>query len=373
MLKDWLRPWRFRASSWPWRIAAATGQYRGDGPPVAFVIENADWAIRWVGEHVRDEIEAFYPGTIATTTEPQRLAHRVVHFGSQYMWLAWGRHMSRSNRYVTSFFHGKPEDGPEVAHHIDEFLRSVPRLARIVTGAGLIEQRLLEWGVPQQKLVRIPIGVDTRLFVPPTEEQRRAARSRLGIAGNAIVIGSFQKDGVGWGDGMEPKLIKGPDIFIEALARMQRELPVVAMLTGPARGFVKQGLERLGIPFVHRYVQSHRELVECYHALDLYFVTSREEGGPMGLMESMASGVPVVSTRVGMAPDLIQDQMSGGLAPPEDADMLAAKALGLLSLSDDAAAQLRILAHEAVQVCDWRIVGRRHFHEVYKPLLEHAP
>ena len=372
MLKDMLRPWRFRAACLPWRLAAATGLYRSKGPPVRFVIENADWAIRWVGEHVRDEIEAFAPGTIAVTAEPQRLAHRVVHFGSQYMWLAWGRNMSGTNRYVTSFFHGKREDGPEVSRHIDEFLDSVPRLARIVTGAGLIERRLLEWGVPREKLVRIPIGVDTGLFRPSTAAQRLAARSKFGIAENAIVIGSFQKDGIGWGDGMEPKFIKGPDVFLKAVERMRREVPVLAMLTGPARGFVKRGLENLGIPFVHRYVQGHAELVECYHALDLYFVTSREEGGPMGLMESMASGVPVVSTRVGMAPDLILDQVTGGLARPEDAEEIAAKALGLLSLPQDAASRLRILAREAVQVCDWSVVGRRHFDEVYKPLLADA-
>lgn len=373
MLKDWLRPWRFRASSLPWRLAAATGLYRGEGPPVGFVVENADWAIRWVGEHVRDEIEAIAPGTISATTEPQRLVRRIVHFGSQYMWLAWGPHMSASNRYVTSFFHGKHEDGPDVSRHIDKFLASVPRLARIVTGAGLIEQRLVDWGVPRDKLVRIPIGVDTGLFQPPTEQQRQAARSKFGIAENAVVIGSFQKDGIGWGDGMEPKLIKGPDIFVAALARMRHELPVVAMLTGPARGFVKQGLERLGIPFVHRYVQSHGELVECYHALDLYFVTSREEGGPMGLMEGMASGVPVVSTRVGMAPDLILDMETGALVSPEDAEGLAVKAGTLLSLPGEAAARLRMQAREAVQVCDWRVVGRRHYFEVYKPLLDDAP
>lgn len=372
MLKDLLRPWRLRASCLPWRLAAAVGGYRGEGPPVSFVIENADWAIRWVGEHVRDEIEAIAPGTIATTSRPQRLARRVVHFGSQYMWLAWGRHMSRTNRYAVSFFHGKHEDGPEISRHIDAFLESVPRLGRIVTGAGLIEQRLLAWGVPRQRLVRIPIGVDTGLFRPPSREERKVARAKLGIPDSAVVVGSFQKDGVGWGDGMEPKLIKGPDVFLKAIARMKRDAPVVALLTGPARGFVKQGLDRLGVPCVHRYVQAHAELAECYHALDLYLVTSREEGGPMGLMESMASGVSVVSTTVGMAPDLIVDGVNGGLAASEDANGIAEKALRLLYLSGDEIASLKVRAREAVEVCDWGIVGRRHLEEVYRPLLDHA-
>ena len=348
------------------------GQYEGQGAPVQFVIENADWAIRWVGEHVRDEIEAISPGTISTTTQPQRLAQRVVHFGSQYMWLTWGRHMSRTNRHVVSFFHGKHEDGPGVSRHIDEFLQSVPRLNRIVTGAGLIEQRLIAWGVPPALVVRIPIGVDTKLFCPPTLEQKQAARERLGIPDNAVVIGSFQKDGVGWGDGMEPKLIKGPDIFLKTVERLKSSVPLVVMLTGPARGYVKQGLERLGVPFVHRYVQSHTDLAEFYHGLDLYFVTSREEGGPMGLMESMASGVPVVSAAVGMAPDLIVDGITGGLTEVEDVEGLASKAMHLLTLPGNELASLRARAVEAVKVCDWSIVGRRHLEEVYRPLLDHA-
>lgn len=372
MLKNLLRPWPFRAACLPWQLAAAAGLYQGKSPPVNFIIENADWAIRWVGEHVRDEIEAIAPGTIAITSEPQRLAQRIVHFGSQYMWLDWGRHMSRTNRYAVSFFHGKREDGPEVSRHIDAFLESVPRLDRIVTGAGLVEQRLLAWGVPREQVVRIPIGVDTSLFHLPTAEQRYAARASLGIPENAVVVGSFQKDGVGWGDGMEPKLIKGPDVFLKAIERLKRDVPVVAMLTGPARGFVKQGLDRLGIPFVHRYVRGHGDLVECYHALDLYFVTSREEGGPMGLMESMASGVPVVSTTVGMAPDLIVDGVTGWLAESEGADKIAERALNLLSLSEDKITSLRESAREAVRVCDWSIVGRRHLEEVYRPLLNDA-
>lgn len=372
MLKDLLRPWRRQAACLPWRLAAATGVYRGDGPPVQFVVENAAWAIRWLGEHVRDEVEALAPGTIGITVEPERLVERVVHFGSQYMWLAWGRNMSRSNRYVVSFFHGKREDGPEVSRHIDEFLESVPRLGRIVTGASLIEQRLLSWGVPREQVVRIPIGVDTKLFCPPAPAQRAAARARLGIPGDAIVVGSFQKDGVGWGDGMEPKLIKGPDVFLRAVERLKRDVPVVVMLTGPARGFVKQGLDRIGVPFVHRYVQNHAELVDCYHALDLYFVTSREEGGPMGLMESMASGVPVVSTAVGMAPDLVVDGVTGGLAKSEDVEGIAEKALRILSLAENESVGLKERSVEAVKVCDWSVVGRRHLEEVYKPLLDHA-
>jgi glycosyltransferase involved in cell wall biosynthesis len=169
---------------------------------------------------------------------------------------------------------------------------------------------------------------------------------------------------------MEPKLIKGPDLLLDAVERLRGDLPVVVMLTGPARGYVKQGLERLGVPYIHRYVQSHADLVECYHALDLYFVSSREEGGPMGLMESMASGVPVVATPVGMAPDLIVDGISGGLADTCSGEEIAHKARTLVALPTADLAMLRQRAREAVMVADWSVVGRDHWLKVYQPLLQ---
>jgi glycosyltransferase involved in cell wall biosynthesis len=368
MLKQSLRTWRYRAPALAWRAVVASGLASPPAAPVAFVTEDADWAIRRVGEYIRGEIEQDDPGTVVTATRPQQLVGRVAHFGSQYMWLAWGQHMSPKNRYAVSFFHGKPEDGPEVARHIEQFLDSVPRLSRIVVSAGVVEQRLLSWGVPAEKIVRIPIGVDTRLFVPPSAEQRAAARQALGFAEDAVVIGSFQKDGVGWGDGMEPKLIKGPDVFLDTVARLRETLPVAVLLTGPARGYVKQGLERLGIPYAHTYVKAYKDLVGCYHALDLYLVTSREEGGPMGLMEGMASGVPVVSTPVGMGPDLLVDGVSGGLTEAVDPAQLAASALAVLGQDDDGMA-LRREAAASVAHCAWPQVAEAHLRQVYRPLM----
>ena len=354
----------------PWRLAGAIGLYSGPQAPVQFVVENADWAIRWVGEHIRDEVNLLQPGMVQTTTQPHQITNRVAHFGSQYMWLAWGHLLSSRNRNVTSFFHGKPEDGGDVARHIDQFLASVSRLSMVVTAASLVEERLLSWGVPREKLVRIPIGVDTQAFVPPTLKQRQVARHRFGIPDGVVVVGSFQKDGMGWGDGMDPKLIKGPDIYIETMQAMKAAgIPVMAFLTGPARGYVKQGLMQAGIPFVHTFAQNHFELVACYHTLDLYVVSSREEGGPMGLMESMASSVPVVSTRVGMAPDLITDGVTGGLVDDFNGVALAKRAGQLLSLTPAELSRLKQAAECAVKVADWSVVGRSHWELVYQHLL----
>lgn len=352
----------------PWRLAHIAGFWRGTGAPIHFVSEGSDWAIRWVGQHVRDEVNLLSPSIMEVTTNPARSVDRIVHFGSPHLWLNWGKSMSTSNRFVTSFFHGRPEDGEDYARQIDAFLESVPRLSLVVTGAELIEQRLLRWGVPKKKVMRIPIGVDTKHFSPPSLEQRLDARQKLGVPRDAVLIGSFQKDGNGWGEGNEPKLIKGPDVLIEVLHGLKRTgVPVMAMLTGPARGYVKKGLDRLSIPYLHLYVKKHTELLAAYHALDLYLVTSREEGGPMGLLESMATGVPVVSTRVGMSPDMVKDGFSGGLVDIDDVDAIVERAHTILKSPELDAIKIR--ARSSVMLADWSRVGQLHWDHVYRPLL----
>ena len=347
----------------------AVGLYRCPAPPVAFVTEGANWTIKWVGQSYVDGIEARYPGTVFLTDRPHAQFGRVLHFGSQFFWQLWAGALASSNRCVVSFFHGKPEDSPEMARHIDFFLANHRRLARVVTAASPVERRLLEWGVPREKLVRIPLGVDSAVFRPAGGDERAAIRARLGIPEGSVCIGSFQKDGVGWGEGNEPKLIKGPDLFVEAVRRLAADFPVFVLLTGPARGYVKNGLARHGIPFHHVYHEDYAAVAESYRALDLYLMTSREEGGPQCLLESMASGVPLVSTRTGVAEDVIKDGRNGAVLAVDDLDGLVLRSAEFLAGHERADA-VRADGIETAARHDWRIVAPRLYEEVYKDLLD---
>ena len=238
----------------PWKVFAKTKIYKDNTLPIKFVSEDADWAIKTVGENIKKGIDLIKPNQFEITTDPSRIIKKIVHFGSQYMWLNWGKYMAKENLYITSFFHGKPEDGEDVKIHIDLFLDSVKRLKKVVTASTLIEKRLLGWGVPKEKLVKIPLGVNTKLFNLPLDFEKDSIRKSLGISKHFIVIGSFQKDGSGWKDGLNPKLIKGPDLFVSTLKLLlSRGYPVFALLTGPARGYVKKELKKCGIPnlFIH--------------------------------------------------------------------------------------------------------------------------
>ena len=361
------KPMAYAATAFGHRALARAG-LQPAGPPVGIAVERGDWAIRWWGTFLAAEANRLAPGTARVTADPAELTAGIVEFGSQYQWVEWGRFLSPKCRFVTTFFHGKPEDGPAVARHIERFLATVGRVEKIVAPARLIRDRLLSWGVPAAKIALIPIGCETERFVPPSAADRAAVRARFGILPHEVAIGSFQKDGEGWGEGGVPKLIKGPDIFLAAIERLAQARPIFVLLSGPARGYVRRGLERLAVRYAHDYAPDRDALAKLYHALDLYLVTSREEGGPMTVMESMASGVPVVATRVGMAPDLIVDGISGALVEVGDIAAIVRRAHELIDLPDSGAA-LRAVAREAVKIADWSVVGRRHLEEVWQPLL----
>ena len=72
-----------------------------------------------------------------------------------------------------------------------------------------------------------------------------------------------------------------------------RELPVVVLLTGPARGYVKSELKKRKIKFVHIFVNSYKEIASFYNALDLYIVSSREEGDQKQLLNLWQVGFPL--------------------------------------------------------------------------------
>src|SRR5262249_46924726 len=176
-----------------------------------------------------------------------------------------------------------------------------------------------------QKVFRIPIGIDLDRFPLGDDAARTAARERFAIPTSAFVVGSFVKDGVGLGEGNEPKLVKGPDVLVATLQRLRASVPeLFVLLSGPARGYVRSGLERAGIPNRHVVLASRDELAGAYHALDVYVVASRQEGGPKSALESMATGVPLVSTRVGQVPEISRDGENALLVEPEDDDGLAA-------------------------------------------------
>ena len=286
------------------------------------------------------------------------------------MWVDWCKNLPRNNHYIVSFFHGKAEDGEDVKIHISQFLKTVPLLTTIIVSSSIVKKRLITWGVPAKKISLIPIGVNNAHFVPTKISKKNEIRKQYGIKKKTIVIGSFQKDGIGWGNGELPKLIKGPDIFVQVIKQLKEQgFDVLIFLTGPARGYIKKELSKNEINYIHKFFKNQNDLLKCYHALDLYLITSREEGGPMGLMEAMASGVPVVSTPVGMSVDLIQNNFTGKISK----DFKVKSISKLISELIENRKVYNKITKNALSVIDdvsWTNVSYKHYENVYIPLIK---
>lgn len=247
------------------------------------------------------------------------------------------RWLASSHRLGTAYLHGRPGTPgyPEFDASFETLRRHPDRLARIQVTHAEMHELVVSAGVDPARVFRIPIGIDIENFSPTDIERRVEARRALDLGVSAFVVGSFQKDGVGWQEGLEPKLIKGPDVLVAALEAVRTRAPeLVVLLTGPARGYVRNELDRIGVPYRHVLARSREELARAYHALDVYVVASRQEGGPKGVLEAMAAGVPLVTTRVGQAPELVEDEHNGLLVDVEDAEAIADS---VLRLRDDRA------------------------------------
>ena len=293
------------------------------GEGAGWVIDEEQRAVSALADRLGIEVVRRMPATAAP--------RQCVFYGSHFTFFDHADARDPTQRVAITYFHGRPAtDGyPEFDRAFASLQRLHERIDRVQVSHREIEELVLSSGIDAGKVFRIPIGIDPSLFRPLTADARRA----LGLPEDAFVVGSFQKDAVGWEEGLEPKPIKGPDVLVAALAALRRRVPRLhVLLSGPARGFVKAGLERAGVPYVHRVVERYDDIGSLYAALDAYVVPSRQEGGPKGVLESMAAGVPLVSTCVGQAVDLVRDGENGWLVDVGDvegiADRLAAIASG---------------------------------------------
>lgn len=133
-------------------------------------------------------------------------------------------------------------------------------------------------------------------------EDKIGLREKWGL--NGYVVGSFQKDTEGKTN--EPKMSKGPDVFVNIIEDMQKDHPdLLVVLSGTRRTYIIGELEKRGIPYKYFEMIGLHELNELYNCLNLYIVSSRVEGGPRAIVEAGLSKTPIISTDVGIASDFM--------------------------------------------------------------------
>lgn len=330
---------------------------------LVYRVEKADWVIKWVGRYITGNLPESLPAVLSPGVS--RSWRNIIHYGSKHLFFSSSgfKKRSRFNKVVVSWFHVTPDD--RTLEFVEPAMESIDFLH---TSCRITADILKERGACPDKVIVIPLGVDTSLFTLVGPDKRRLIREKLNIPVGRVCVGSFQKDGVGWEEGLEPKLEKGPDILCDTLEILNEKFPVHVLLTGPARGYVKKRLHRASIPFTHCYLENYPDIVDYYRALDLYIVSSRAEGGPEALVEAMACGTPLVTSGVGMAPDIIKHGENGFITVNGTAEDLARLAGEVITEVDRA--EYEKTAVPDAQIFDWRRIAQRYYDEMYVKLLE---
>ena len=234
---------------------------------------------------------------------------------------------------------------------------AVFRRARWVTACSDdLRDRAVALGARTEHIETLPYGVDTNRFRPDAEA-RRQVRANLGL-GDAPVIFAAGR--------LVSK--KGFEVLIDAAERLQAWSPGVRVLIA-GEGDLRASLERAaavtGGAVSLLGNQSQDEIARLAAAADAIAVPSvHDEAGnvdglPNVALEALASGTPVVATRVGGLPQVIRDGHDGRLVPERDAAALA-EALRQLLGDRDAARAIGAAARERVmRDFSWARVAER--------------
>ncbi len=206
------------------------------------------------------------------------------------------------------------------------------RLARVtdalVAVSPQVRDDLVELGVAApEKFAVVRLGIELEQRVRAAPEERESTRRLLGIPPGRFAVG--------WIGRMTG--VKRTDDVLLALKRL-RELGVDACLCmigdGPGRDEVEEHAHRLGIARHCLYLGYQQRIAPWYAAVDVVILPSANEGTPVSAIEALASGRPVVATRVGGVPDVIRDGEDGFLVEVGDIEALAER---LARLASDAA------------------------------------
>lgn len=327
-----------------------------------YVGESAPWAIQGEGKYLTENLNKLGLIKAKTTTTPLGLKNKIIHFGTLNTFLTYRKLNSlfSQNKIVVTCFHLLPQDSRLL------LLKDFKEIVFFHTAANFTKKKLMEAGISKDKIKVIPLGVDLSLFQPLPSPEKIKIRKKLGLPTNKFIIGSFQKDGVGWGRGDKPKFIKGPDILVKVLSKLSRD-KIFVLLAGPARGYVKRRLKEKNIPYQHIYFKNYTKMPILYNALDLYLITSRIEGGPKQILEAWASGVPIVSTKVGMVRDIAKDNVNALVTEIDNGGELIQKIREIMRNKN---LREKLIFHglEEGQKFSWPKIAARYYQEIYTHL-----
>jgi glycosyltransferase involved in cell wall biosynthesis len=182
-----------------------------------------------------------------------------------------------------------------------------------------------------REIVLVPNGIDTELFRPMERNEGLAEALELDAGGKK----EERKPVIGFAGELREK--KGLTTLLAGYAKINKERPSTLLIVGGVRdGEDNQFFNefRNSNPESRIFVTGpipHKDMPAYYSLMDVFVHPSLRDGMPNALLEAMACGIPVVSTPVGGALDVIQDGHNGLIVPIHDADALCQSVSNVLA------------------------------------------
>lgn len=183
--------------------------------------------------------------------------------------------------------------------------------------------------IPGSKLLTIPNGIIAGDFRVAIDSQTSRQELRLPREGPVIGLGA--------------RLVweKGLEFLVRALPAVRKRYPHAVLLIagdGPEREALMALAHNLNVDEGVRLIGLRHDMPQILQLLDVYVMASVSEGLPMGLLEALAAGRPIVATNVGGIPNAVAEGVNGRRVPPRDPEALATAILDVL---DDQATRVR--------------------------------
>jgi glycosyltransferase involved in cell wall biosynthesis len=197
-----------------------------------------------------------------------------------------------------------------VAHLVHGFVAVSTEVAESTRASGV---------ATEPKLVVIENGIDLGQY-QARPDVRAAVRAELGLSADALAIGTVCR------------LVECKNVGLllrTAIPHLSPARQLFIVGDGPERGALESLASSHPQGRFVRFLGQRPDVDRLLTALDLFALSSSTEGHPISVIEAMASGLPVLSTKVGGIPEMIEDGTTGFLAPVDEPAFAARLATAL--------------------------------------------
>ena len=170
------------------------------------------------------------------------------------------------------------------------------------------------WGRTTEKVVVIPNGINLSTFAPSRSPAQ--VREEWQVSNQSLLIGTASA--------LRPE--KGVDDFVRVAARLSKTIPEAKFVVagdGPERRKLELLVKELHAEGSVLFVGDRKDVPDVISALDIFVLSSQTESFPNAILEAMALARPVVATRVGGVPEVVEEGTTGLLAAKGDVAGLA--------------------------------------------------